>query len=527
MALVNFKKGTQADYDGNVSAYSSYIYAAEDTRNVYIFGVLQQGISDEDFAKLDAFDTSVLSVINAQKNIANGIAGLDSDGKIPVSLLNGQYARVHGIDEVATSSTLPNNPTLTDEGNYEVWCTDDKKIRSWDGSEWSVIDPAGDTIYNFRNEDVDGNAERKNILYRWDGTTMVEISASLALGEVSGTAYEGSKGAANRAALDSMMELVITGFGSVTANATQITIPYTNASKAEGTNIYSEGDGGNFVIPAATSSTAGLMSAADKAALDTLRGSGEGSLSDLSDKVTQVTNDLDTLEAAVGSNSDLTTDAKTTIVAAINEVDSHADAAQAAAQAAQGDVDALEAVVVKQVKVGSNGALNPVEGLITIANATTSADGAMAKEDKAKVDKIVDSGDGSQFLANDGTYKTIEMELSDDYAASTEVNEALEPKAGDSYETAIGKLHKAILDNEEVVAQAFVNFQTVLGVENPNMTMPDLSDTNYLSGQTQFVAALKALDSALKTVADQAATITDLTSRVAALEAALTLKSVE
>ena len=74
MALVNFKKGTQSDYDGAVASYANYIYVAQDTRNVYLFGVLQQGISDEDYAKLDAFDDSVKSIITSQKNVANGIA---------------------------------------------------------------------------------------------------------------------------------------------------------------------------------------------------------------------------------------------------------------------------------------------------------------------------------------------------------------------------------------------------------------------------------------------------------------------
>jgi hypothetical protein len=40
-----------------------------------------------------------------------------------------------------------------------------------------------------------------NKTYRWSGTTYVEISAGLALGETQGTAYEGSKGAANATAI--------------------------------------------------------------------------------------------------------------------------------------------------------------------------------------------------------------------------------------------------------------------------------------------------------------------------------------
>lgn len=495
MAFAKFKLGTSTEYTQSSAQYSEYIYACEDTRDVYIFGVKQPGFTDEQFEDLANINQTILEVIISQKNIANGIAGLDEDGKIPVSLLNGQLAHVQGIDKVATSSTLPDTTSLAAE--YMVWCTDDKKLREWSGAEWDVIDPVGDTIYNFRNSDATGDTGRTNILYRWDGSTMVEISASLALGETAGTAYEGSKGKALADAAATNPNTLVTGFGAVTPNTTQITITFTDADKNSGNNKYAAGDGGTIILPAATDSAAGLMSAADKAALDGLTGSGEGSLEDLANKV--------------GDPADLTTEAKDNLVNAINELETN--------------VNKLDTAAVKQVKVGTGAAMNPTAGLITIANATTSADGAMAKGDKAKVDKIITNGDGAKFLANDGTYKEVPLQLSDDYAASELVNEALAPAGGDSFETAIGKLHKAILDNEEVTTGALVNFQTVLGTQNPNQVLPDLSSTNYLQSASTFVACLQALDAALKTVADQAAKITDLTSRVAALEEALTLKT--
>ena len=188
----------------------------------------------------------------------------------------------------------------------------------------------------------------------------------------------------------------------------------------------------------------------------------------------------------------------------------------------------LNAASLKGVKLaGAAENLAPQTGVVTIPDATTSSNGLMPAADKQKVDGILTDGDGTSFLANDGSYKEVPTELSADYAPSELVNAQLEPAAGDTFETAIGKLHKAILDNEEVTAQTFVNLQTVLGVENPNQVMPDLSDTNYLNGQTQFVAALKVLDAAIKTVADQAATISDLTSRVEALETALILQTIQ
>lgn len=630
MALVNFKKGTLEDYTQNSAQYAEYIYACTDTRDVFVFGVKQQGISDEIFNKLSAFDNSVLEVINAQKNVANGIAGLDANGKIDPSLVDGVVGHVLGLEQFVTE-----NPTPVGDGKYYYNSTSKKILEGVEGA-WEESDPQAQVLYNRRGEDENGHT---NTLYRWDGAEMVAVSDPITIGTVTGTAYDGGQGQANRDALNAMMTTVVTGFGLVTANATQVTIAFTDADKNSGNNQYAAGDGGNIVIPAATDSAAGLMSAADKAALDALAGDGEGSLAD-------VAADLAALDTKVGDLGTLTTDAKGTVVAAINEVDANADAAKTAADAAQADVDTLDAAAVKKIKVGTGAEQTPTEGLVTIANATASADGAMAKEDKTKLDTIINTGDGSKylgddlqyhdipetgvvldlvtdlmngtgtataetyqkvadsitngipvfikgannftfaatainagtavyldvvmadmdvaegaykaeavryaiattgyaitttekasptlisngdgtkFLADNGTYKVVPTVLSEDYAASESVNLELEPAAGDSYETAISKLHKAILDNEEVTAKAFVNFQTVLGVENPNMTMPDLSDTNYLNGQTQFVAALKALDAAIKTIADQAAEITDLESRVAALEAALTLKTV-
>ena len=52
---------------------------------------------------------------------------------------------------------------------------------------------------------------------------------------------------------------------------------------------------------------------------------------------------------------------------------------------------------------------------------------------------------------------TIADKLSTGYEASALSNEALAPTGNDTFEIAIGKLHKAILDNEEITAQAYAD----------------------------------------------------------------------
>lgn len=83
---------------------------------------------------------------------------------------------------------------------------------------------------------------------------------------------------------------------------------------------------------------------------------------------------------------------------------------------------------------------------LKIPYATTTKAGVISATDKIKLDLVTADGDGTQFLSDDGTYKEIiipESTLSDDYTASAESSE---PVAGDTYETAISKLHKTILD---------------------------------------------------------------------------------
>ena len=92
------------------------------------------------------------------------------------------------------------------------------------------------------------------------------------------------------------------------------------------------------------------------------------------------------------------------------------------------------------------GTINSSVIIIPLANTDMGYAGLISATDKTKLDLVVTDGDGTQFLSDDGTYKEIiipESTLSDDYTASAESSE---PAAGDTYETAISKLHKTILD---------------------------------------------------------------------------------
>ena len=96
-----------------------------------------------------------------EKGANSGVATLDATGKVPSSQLP---SFVDDVIEAANFAALPE----TGEGGKIYMTLDDNKT------------------------------------YRWGGTTYVQISAGLALGETQGTAYEGSKGAANAAAITAL-----------------------------------------------------------------------------------------------------------------------------------------------------------------------------------------------------------------------------------------------------------------------------------------------------------------------------------
>lgn len=221
--------------------------------------------------------TNDAQVKRSEMGVANGVATLDERGKIPVSQLDGQMARVFGIEKaVASSTNLPSEGVSEGDRYYVI---DTKKIYERLEDSWDEgTDPKEDTIYNFRLTDATGSSSRTNILYRWDGKSLVEISASLALGETSGTAYEGSKGKKNADDIASLNSKVsaIEGLNIDATYAKKTEALGTTVNWAAGTNnatlTFNTISGTNKVVTLTLASTAaaGLMSKEDKTKLESL-----------------------------------------------------------------------------------------------------------------------------------------------------------------------------------------------------------------------------------------------------------------
>ena len=161
--------------------------------------------------------------LNEMVGTANGIAQLDASGKVPSAQLP---SYVDDVLEFYSKDAFPN----TGES----------------GKIYIAIDT--------------------NKSYRWGGSGYGEISSSLALGSTSSTAFPGDRGAAAESKAQSAVQ----------------TVSLSASTSDEGTDIllqtYTQGNSGSTVkesksisIPVASADSAGIMSSADKASLDSLR----------------------------------------------------------------------------------------------------------------------------------------------------------------------------------------------------------------------------------------------------------------
>ena len=166
----------------------------------------------------------------SQKGAVNGVATLGTDGKVPTSQLPSY------VDDVVEFNGKSTFPAKGETGKIYVDTSDNKT-------------------------------------YRWSGTAYVEISASLALGETSSTAYAGDKGktlATKVSALGNTVgdipDIMLIGIDTIAesaADGTAVTINYQGYDRANKVELSASTE-----IPAATSTAAGVMSKADKAKLD-------------------------------------------------------------------------------------------------------------------------------------------------------------------------------------------------------------------------------------------------------------------
>lgn len=181
-----------------------------------------------------------LDTFKATKGQANGLASLGSDGKVPAAQLPSYVDDV--IDVYATYDVSPTNQI----SNIKLY------------SDAAHANPVTGEAGKSYNDITEGHPGYQ---FRWSGTTWVPItSGGLIIGEISGTAYDGAKGKTTADELQGLKNFNPVRLVSITTDASKGTLNY---EPANGTGVK------GLDILAASSTKAGVMTAADKVKLDT------------------------------------------------------------------------------------------------------------------------------------------------------------------------------------------------------------------------------------------------------------------
>ena len=181
-------------------------------------------------------------VIEAKRGVANGIASLDGDGKVPASQLPSY------VDDVLEGYYV-------DETHFAEKYIEDVPV---------YYTPEKGKIY----VDISESTDYSGKTYRWSGTKYAVISETLALGEVTGTAYDGGKGKKTTDTVNSLSNELVSRLDRVEQTAEGLKIVYSKSIKSNDTNLYNTPSPVALVLNNASKTANGSMSAADKVKLD-------------------------------------------------------------------------------------------------------------------------------------------------------------------------------------------------------------------------------------------------------------------
>lgn len=150
-------------------------------------------------------------ILATEKGSAGGVAVLDNSGKVPASQLPGF------VDDVLDSYVRPGAALYS-----AVWLSLEKN--------GAALTPEEGKLYIVKE------GEYANHQYRWTGSQYGEIASSLALGEVTGTAYDGGKGKALRDELTAEAKRIDDNEADIAALRTDVDTGETYIGAAEPDN---------------------------------------------------------------------------------------------------------------------------------------------------------------------------------------------------------------------------------------------------------------------------------------------------
>ena len=261
--IFNESSTTINEYIGYISKVGStlriLIYLQES--NDFVYDTIISGIIENNELRISRLTNSDILTYLYNANSSGGVVLLDDDTLIPSRFLPSY------VDDVIDllGGIIESTPTSGMTAGYKYYVTSTKKIFTASSATSGITsDPISDVIYVVP-DDINGA-----IMYRWSGTTLVEIvNGGIVIGTTPGTAFEGNRGLQAEKDIDKLQ--------SYTNNGVVVNVESSNNSNGELKVTRCINSGGAIVtseqyiaLPQVSSSKNGLMSANDKTKLDSI-----------------------------------------------------------------------------------------------------------------------------------------------------------------------------------------------------------------------------------------------------------------
>ena len=251
------------EYIGYISKVGStlriLIYLQES--NDFVYDTIISGIIENNELRISRLTNSDILTYLYNANSSGGVVLLDYNTLIPSRFLPSY------VDDVIDllGGIIESTPTSGMTAGYKYYVTSTKKIFTASSATSGITsDPISDVIYVVP-DDINGA-----IMYRWSGTTLVEIvNGGIVIGTTPGTAFEGNRGLQAEKDIDKLQSYTKNG---VVANVessynTNGELKVTRRINSGGVIATSEQ---YIALPQVSSSKNGLMSANDKTKLDSI-----------------------------------------------------------------------------------------------------------------------------------------------------------------------------------------------------------------------------------------------------------------
>lgn len=231
--------------------------------NDFVYDTIISGIIENNELHISRLTNSDILTYLYNANSSGGVVLLDDDTLIPSKFLPSY------VDDVIDllGGIVESTPTSGMTAGYKYYVTSTKKIFTASSATSGITsDPISDVIYVIP-DDINGA-----IMYRWSGTTLVEIvNGGIVIGTTTGTAFDGARGLNNENILKSVPNKLITDVSVIAQGLNDdVIIRTTYSERTNNDGGYTANKYKDYQLPEANQARAGLMSGDDKIKLDSI-----------------------------------------------------------------------------------------------------------------------------------------------------------------------------------------------------------------------------------------------------------------